>query len=176
MKSLDEAYSRLKEGWFEEAAELFTTSLSSTPGESKAWCGRGMANFQLKKWEAAIADFTKARELNPEEGEAWFGLGMSLAMTLQIYPAIDALETLLAKKPDFNRARIQLGLLYFRLCIPAKGRRHLETALSQRPSLAERQIIEKALRGEERLDKKRLYRPDFEALKKEKGEVVYGSH
>ncbi len=169
--TLEQANTYLKEGDFERAVEGFTASLSSelksVPAlAGSALRGRGIAYFQLKNWKDAISDFSKARDLDPEDLESGVGLGMSLAMDLQIYPAIDVLETLLQKHPDFVRGHIQLGFLYFRLAIIAKGRAHLEQALTSRPTLTERRLIEKTLKEQKQMDKKRFYRPDFEALRR----------
>jgi len=162
---LDQAHTHLKEGQFERAVEEFTACLSSKPDEVSAWRGRGIAQFQLKNWNDAASDFSKARDLDPDDLESGVGLGMSLAMDLKIYPAIDVLETLLERHPHFARGHMQLGLLYFRLCVPAKGHHHMKMALANRPTLTERRIIEKVLNEQKQLDRRRFYRPDFEALR-----------
>jgi tetratricopeptide (TPR) repeat protein len=164
---VDQAYTHLKEGQFERAVEEFTACLSSRPDEVSAWRGRGIAQFQLKNWKDAASDFSKAKDLDPEDLESCVGLGMSLAMDLKIYPAIDVLETLLERHPQYARGHIQLGLLYFRLCVTAKGYDHMKRALASRPTLAERRLIEKTLNEQKTLDKKRFYRPDFEALRRQ---------
>jgi tetratricopeptide (TPR) repeat protein len=167
---LDQAQAHLKKGEFERAVEEYTACLSSKGDEVSALRGRGIAHFQLKKWNEAISDFSKARDLDSTDLESWVGLGMSLAMDLKVYPAIEVLETLLEKHPDYARGHLQLGLLYFRLCVTAKGRHHLEKALACRPTLMERRIIEKTLKEQKQLDKRRLYRPDFEALRRQNQE------
>ncbi len=165
--ALEQADLALKEGQFEIAEEGYTNCLSEGLDEVSVWRGRGIARFQLKRWTEAISDFSRARDLNPEDLESWVGLGMSLAMNLQVYPAIDLFEKLLSKHPDYARGHMQLGLLYFRLCVTAKGRAHLEKALKCRPTLAERRIIERTLKEQKRLDEKRFHRPDFEALRRQ---------
>ncbi len=161
-----QADQQLKEGQFEAAIEGFTAHLLSHPEDVSAWRGRGIARFQLKHWQEAISDFSKARDIDPEDLEAWIGLGMSLAMDLKIHPAIDVLETLLERHPDCVRGHIQLGMLYYRLCVIAQGRKHMEQALASRPTLAERGMIERILSEQKKLDNKRYHRPDFEALRK----------
>ena len=64
------------------------------------------------------------------------------------------------------RTHIQLGLLQFKLCPNAEGRKHMEAALKARPTLEERRLIEKTLKEQKDQDKGRYYRPDFEALHK----------
>ena len=163
---LQEAFEQLREGQFESALEAFNACLALSPVEPEAYRGRGLAHFQLKQWSPAAMDFRKAGELNPDEPGNAIGLGMSLAMQSEVYPALDVLEDLVARRPDYVPGLIQLGLLYFKLCLIAKGREHLEKALASRPGLAERRLIEETLKDEKKLDQKRYYRPDFEALRK----------
>ena len=163
--ALEEAQASLRDGAFERAIELFTEGLANDPDNADAYRGRALAHVQLKHWSSAIADFTNARQLHPEDQESWVGLGMSLAMDSRVYEAIDVFHTLLAAHPDYARGHIQLGLLYFQLCATGKGRREMADALACRPSLAERRVIEQVLKEQDALDKKRYFRPDFEALR-----------
>ena len=163
---LDQAFAQLAEGRFEDAIEGFSEYLLIEPGEAKAYQGRAQAYFQVKNWTAAISDFKKAAELNPGEQENYVGWGMGLAMVNQIYEAIAVFDDLLARYPDYTRGHIQLGMLYYRLGIIKKGHHEMDLALASRPALEERQTIER-LKGEQMtLDKKRLYRPDFEELRR----------
>ncbi len=163
---LEQAVSQLQCGAFEEATASFTAFLLIEPTDAAAFQGRAVARFQLKDWSAAEADFRKAYSLDSEEPENALGLGMSLAMRLEIYPAIEVLEALLQRRPDFVRGYIQLGLLHLRIGAIAKGKEILEKALQYRPTLLERRLIESTLKEQKALDKNRYYRPDFEALRK----------
>ncbi len=169
-ETLQKALEQLKEGYFESAIEGFTLCILSEPEEVRAYEGRALANFQIKNWKEAVSDFRKAKELNPENPENWIGLGMSLAIINEIYPAIDVLETLLLKFPQFVRGHIQLARLYYQLGIIKKGRNQLDVALASRPSLEERRLIESLKKEQMTLDKKRFYRPDFEELRRKNKE------
>ena len=83
------------------------------------------------------------------------------------YQAIDVFEALLSRQPHCARAQLELGLLYLRLGAIPKGRQHLQQALASRPTLEQRRLIESVLREQARLDRQRVYRPDFEALHRE---------
>ncbi len=165
---LEQAAAQLKEGSYEGAIEAFSACLLVAPQEASAFQGRATARFHIKDWAGAASDFKRAKELDPEEPENWLGLGLTLAMQNQIYPAIEVFETILQKRPDYVRAYIQLGVLHFKLVAIAKGREYLQKALRLRPTLAERQLIETALKEQDKLDQKRYHRPDFEALRKRK--------
>lgn len=163
---LQVASRHLEVGAFEEAIEQFTACLLIEPKIAQACRGRALALVQLKQWQAAAQDFARARELDPDTLDNWVGLGISLASEGQVYRAIAVFDELLAKHPRYARGHIQAGLLYYRICATAKGRRHLETALACRPSPEERQLIERILREQAALDQRRYYRPDFEALRR----------
>jgi len=164
---IDQAYELLTEGYFEDAVKTFSGCLSLEPAEAKIYRGRGMAYFKLKNWKLAIADFEKAKQLDCEDPISWMGLAMSLVMDSKIYEAIDVYEALLALKPRFIRAHIQLALLYYRLGIINKGHYQLDLALDFGPSLEERKRIVDLKNEQLLLDKKRYYRPDFQALREQ---------
>ncbi len=130
--------------------------------------GRGLAYAEQQQWPAAAAQFRQARDLAPEQPENWVDLGVSLAMDNQAYPAMEVFETLLTRQPSYIRGHLELGLLYLRLGAIPKGCQQLEKALSCRPTPEQRQFIQAALREQAKLDRKRWYRPDFEALRKQK--------
>ncbi len=161
---MKQAYEQLQDGRFEEAVETFSASLVVGPKAAPALRGRGLAYLQLKRWSLAAVDFAAARDVAPEDPDNWVELGKSLAMDHQVYPAIEVFETLLARHPACVRGHIELGLVYLRVGAIPKARQALERALTCRPTLVERRIIETLLNEQQHLDKKRLYRPDFEAL------------
>ena len=163
MKEL--AYQHLREGYFEDAVEAFSKCILADSNEAKIYYGRGVANFQLKRWKLAIADFKKAKELYADDPENCMALAMSLAIDNKIYEAIDCYEALLAKAPRLVRAHIQLAMLYYRIGVISKGHQQLDIALTSRPSLTERRTIEDLKKEQLTLDKRRFYKPDFEELR-----------
>ncbi len=167
---LAQAASQLQSGSFEDAIEGFTACLLVSTDDPSAFRGRAMARFQMKDWKGAEADFRQAKKLEPGEPENALGVAMSLAMRHEIYPAISEFEALLKNNPKFVRGQIQLGLLQIKVGAITKGKEILQAALNQRPTLAERRMIEAALKEQADLDKNRYYRPDFEALRKRKSE------
>ncbi len=164
MTLIDEAFHQLTDGVLERAEELFSQALLQDPADARAYRGRAVARLQLKQPQAAHQDFAQAHALDPEDLESWSGMAICLAMNHEIYPAIAVFEALLAKHPRYVKGHIQLADLYFRLCLVSKGRRQLETAMSCRPPVAERKLIEQLLDQQQQLDKNRYYRPDFEAF------------
>ena len=174
-EKIERAFQKLKDGYFEDAQEVFTECLLSGYQEARAYSGRGMARFQLKNWASAAEDFKKAKELDPEDLENALGWAMSLAMVNKIYEAIAVFEDLLTDHPHFVRGHIQLGQLYYRLGVITKGHAQMDLALASRPALAERRTLEQLKKEQLALDKKRYYRPDFEALRKANKASASGS-
>jgi len=82
----------------------------------------------------------------------------------RIYEAIGELETLIGEHPAFLPGYIHLGLLHFQIGAIAKGREFMNQALSRASTLEEKGKISAVLREQDRLDRNRYYRPDFEAL------------
>ena len=163
-QGLEETQALLRDGYFEDAIQNFTEHLNDFPSDARAYQGRAFAHFQLKNWSAANSDFSKAMALDPDDPENWIGHGMSLAIEDKIYEAIDAFQTLLSRHPNYVRGHIQLGLLYYRLCLIHKGNEQMDLALASRPSLAERKMIQRIKAEQKVLDQKRYYKPDLEAL------------
>ncbi len=164
---VEQAYAQLKEGHFEDAIQAFSKCLLLEPSEARAYSGRGTAHLQLRKWQPAAFDFSMAHKLDPADAESRIGLAISLASDNRIYEAIDVFEALLADHPHFVRARIQFAQLYYHMGVITKGHQELDAALASRPSLAERRTIEQLKKEQLTLDKKRYYRPDFEALRRQ---------
>jgi tetratricopeptide (TPR) repeat protein len=164
-----QGFEQLGLGNYENAIDAFTACLAINPNSSKVLQGRGMAHIQIKAWPKAQTDFAAAYALDADDVENAVGLGMSLAMLNQIYEGISVLEKFLERFPTSARVQIQLGQLNIKLGAITKGKEYLKNALTCRPNLAERRMIESVLSQQEQLDNKRFYRPDFEALRKANG-------
>src|SRR2546421_429981 len=130
---LEQGFSHLREGQFEEAAEIFLTCQVVAPRDDRSYRGRGLAHLQLKEPMLAEADFAAARNLNHTEPENWMGLGLSLVMQNKIYEAIKVYEDLLAWNPDHIQGHLQLGLLQFKIGAIVNGREYFKRALGLHP-------------------------------------------
>jgi tetratricopeptide (TPR) repeat protein len=162
---LEQGFAELREGQFEEAVTIFTNVHAIEGNNDAALRGRGLALIQLGEAAHTKSNFLRAKDLNPDEAENWMGWGLSQAMQNKIYEAIAAYENLLTQKPNHIAAYIQLGRLQLKIGAISKGRDILTLALKHRPHLEQRRVIEAILREQDKLDKGRYYRPDFERLK-----------
>lgn len=164
---IEQGFSLLQEGHYEDAIETFSTALALDDKIDSPHRGRGLAHLRLEQADKAEQDFLAAKTLNPKEPENWTGLALSLAVQNKIYEAIRTYEELLQMDPTFVQAYIQLGLLQFKIGAISKGRDVLKQALAHRPTLEQRRMIEATLKEQEKLDKNRYYRPDFDRLNRQ---------
>jgi Tfp pilus assembly protein PilF len=91
-----------------------------------------------------------------------------LLANAQVYEAIRELETLIQERPDHFQAYVHLGFIHFKLAAIAKGRECMQKALALAPSEEDKNKILLILKEQDKLDKGRYYRPDFDALRKKK--------
>lgn len=165
---IDQAFEQLAEGVYEEAVETFSAALAVEPQQLRALRGRGLAHAHLKRWSLALADFHAVTELAPDDVDSRIDWANSLAMDTQVYEALTIFEYVLDRWPKNVRAHIELGRMHFRVGAVTKGREQLQRALTCRPTRAQRQLITDILQEQDHLDRKRAYRPDFEALRKQR--------
>ena len=164
---IEQGFGYLEEGRFEDAIEVFSAAHLLDGRDDRPLRGRALANVRIGHAVVAESDFRAARDLNSDSPDNWMGVGLSLAMQNKIYEAIAIYEELLHRKPDYLQAHIQLGRLYFKVGVIAKGRDFFQKALTLRPNLAQRREIETVLREQDKLDHNRYYRPDFGRLARE---------
>lgn len=156
------------EGRYMKVQKDLDLALAAEPDDVPLLMLRALAQTKQSLWEGAQKDFAKARALDPEDPETWLGEGLCLAMRQDVYAALELLEGILVRQPNFVRGHIQVARYYFKLCVSNKGQAHLKQALALDPSADERREIESISKEEAVLDQTRLYRPDFEALRKQR--------
>lgn len=74
-KAVDEAAALAGKRDWRGAAEGYTRALAAEPGNTKALVGRGQANFELKKMEAAKSDLEAVLRVSPTHATALLLLG-----------------------------------------------------------------------------------------------------
>ena len=158
-------YSSLQNADNTTAIERFNACLLEEPGLAPALEGRGAAHFKLEQWPEAEADFAEVLKAAPGNSEARLGYALCLIRQESVPKGLDLMESLVAEEPNFVRARINLATLYFKLGVPKKGREQMAEAQKRHPSPEQRHEIDSCLKEQNKLDQKRIYRPDFQALK-----------
>ncbi len=164
---IEQGFKNLREGQFEEAVETFSACHAIEPRDDRALRGRGLAYIQLKNALSAETDFKLAITLNSDEPENQMGFALTLAMQNKIYEAIGIYEELIHQNPGYILAYLQLGHLQLKIGTISKGREYFKKALTLRPTLEQRRLIESILKEQSKLDANRFYRPDFEQLRKQ---------
>jgi tetratricopeptide (TPR) repeat protein len=91
---------------------LPTSTPTAVVSAAEAHLEQGLAYFEQKKWDEAIAEFQQAIQLNPELGVAYGGLGYSYALGQKDFEkAIAALEKYLQLAPDAtDRAEVEADI------------------------------------------------------------------
>jgi tetratricopeptide (TPR) repeat protein len=96
--------------------ENFDWAVEEEPWNPVFFTRRGQANFNLRKYDEALADFDRAVELNPAGAEAFHGRGQVRERQGHYAEAVDdfraALErntNLIAAKQDLERVSKRLG-------------------------------------------------------------------
>lgn len=88
----------------ESAAVAFTGCISRRPDQGYAYYCRGIAHFNLRHVEAAVADYSKAVDLDPRFAEAWQRLGVLHRELHESAKAIADETQAIEIKPNFEAA------------------------------------------------------------------------
>lgn len=116
-----------------EAAEEFTEAIKlSRRNYQRAFYALGMAESELKNWQAAEAAFREAVRLKPDDGEAWFDLGLALLEREDF----DRAETAFQKAIEFESADAadahnNLGVIFALKANFAAAETEFKTALTR---------------------------------------------
>ncbi len=127
----------------------------------KKWLDKGKEALERSHLSEAIESLRLATEADPHSIQAYLYLGIALAMDSQVYEAIDSFEAALALSPKDFMVNLKLAELYFRLCVPDKGHKHLVTAMEASSTPQERQLVRTVLSQEAERGKRRIDRPTF---------------
>lgn len=97
-------------GRTEEALRHFDRAVAINPEADFAWCNRGRALINLKKYEEALASYDRAVAINPEYDAAWYNQGLCLGVLKRFEEAVASFDVAIAFKPDNNDAWCCRGL------------------------------------------------------------------
>jgi tetratricopeptide (TPR) repeat protein len=121
----------------------------------------GLSHLQLGEGEEAVQCFSQSLECAPQFTEAHIFLGIAHALTHNIYPALDHLETATQLEPDSFAAHYTLAQLNFKLRIPIKGYEEAELARRCPMTLEQRKMLTDLLREERARERNGIMRPWF---------------
>ncbi len=137
----DRAVSLYKQMQYREAITEFKRVLDETPNHADSWKYIGLAHFQLKEYEQALAPLGKAMELRQSEGRSNAEVVLVLGRChLQLnHPdrALPYLETLTKQQPDSAVNHYLLGFAYANLKRTKDAVQSLKTSLKLDPKDAD---------------------------------------
>ena len=127
----------------------------------RKWLAKGKEALGRGRLSEAIENLKRAIEVDSQSIEAHLDLGIALAIDAQVYQAIDVFEATLALSPKDFIVNFKLAELYFRLGVPEKGHKYLQTAMEACSTVPERQLLRTLKSQEAEREKRRIYRPTF---------------
>src|SRR5712691_12071276 len=151
-----------------EKTELveFPVALQGAPSPAISFKARqhfqeGMAHLQSGEAKEAVAALSQSIEHAPAFPEAHVFLGIALALTSDIYPALDHLEEAAKLDPDSFAAHYTLAQLNFKLRIPEPGYAAAKQALRCVQTLEQRKMLTQLLKEERERERNGIARPSF---------------
>ncbi|MFN7931580.1 MAG: tetratricopeptide repeat protein [Blastocatellia bacterium] len=139
--SWDRAVSLYKQAQYAEAIGEFKKVLEEVPNHADSWKYIGLAHFQLKEYEQAIAPLNKSLELKKAEGKSNTEILLTLSrchLALNHYQqALPVLETLTKQQPDVAVSFYLLGFTYANLKRTNEAVQALRTSLKLDPKDAD---------------------------------------
>jgi tetratricopeptide (TPR) repeat protein len=144
----------------------FPVALQSAPPAALSVQARqhfqeGIASLQSGEAAEAVAAFSRSIEHAPEFTDAHVFLGIAHALTYNIYPAIDHLETAAKLDHDSFAAHFTLAQLSFKLRTPQKGYAAAKLALRCATTVEQRKMLTQLLREERARERNGIARPSF---------------
>jgi tetratricopeptide (TPR) repeat protein len=132
------------------------------PARAKQSFYEGMESLQSGEAATAVAALSQCLEQAPDFTPAHIFVGIAHALTSNIYPAIDHLETATQLEPDCFAAQFTLAQLNFKLRIPKKGYEAAERARHCITSLEHRKMLTNLLKEERIRERNGIARPTFD--------------
>ncbi len=90
----------------------------------------GMSSFYAKNYSEAIAYLYRASRVAPEEPKIWNALGVTYMEVEEFGKAEEAFKRVLKLDPDYSEAKMNLGILYFRMKDYRKAISYLKDAVA----------------------------------------------
>lgn len=102
------------QGTYREAIAAYSQAVDLDPDYVPAYEGRALAHYEIKEFEAAVADYQAALSLQPR-AETYHQMGLALRNLGRWDEALVALDHALARAPGVGRYYFSRGRIYYRL-------------------------------------------------------------
>ena len=97
------------------AKNYWDKAIAVNPKNAEAYNNRGLALYNLKLYQQAIADFSQALRINPQYAEALNNRGNAYYQMDQYEKAEADFNQSLQLKPRYSKAHLNRGLVYFQM-------------------------------------------------------------
>jgi tetratricopeptide (TPR) repeat protein len=101
----------LQKGDYAGAADQISKAILINSQFAGAFNNRGVALTELKKYDAAIADFDRALALKPSDPEAHYNKARALFASGKAQEALVYIDQAIKLRPDYAEARLTRGLI-----------------------------------------------------------------
>lgn len=118
------------------AVDAFNRAIQLNPKNAEALYKRANANYDLKKYPEAIADYTAAINLNPKYANAYFNRGLARYDANDKRGAIEDLTQALSLSPKDPEIYYKRGLAYFDLQDYQAAMKDYSEVIQLEPTLA----------------------------------------
>jgi tetratricopeptide (TPR) repeat protein len=125
------------EGKHKESIDAFTEAIEAGEKKDITYLSRGVAYFQLKDFDNAIADFGKAIEVNDKNVRAYYYRGVASSAKGDHNSAIPDYDKAIELKPDHGAAFFARGSAYAQLGNDDEATKNIKTALIYSESAAQ---------------------------------------
>ena len=98
----------------DKSGEYYSKSLALDPNSHQALLGRGLANFNLNRFEDAIRDFNRAIKLEPDDTSGYIGRANALSRINKFEEAISDYDFYIKNEPGRSEAYLYRGMALFR--------------------------------------------------------------
>lgn len=110
----DIGFCRGKLGQWQEAVDAFEHIADKTEDSGSVLSMLGLAYIQLERYEEAQTVLEQAHTLDPQNLNILYEMAMAYFLSGEIKRAVNALNTIIARKPHHTKAQFSLGLIAHR--------------------------------------------------------------
>jgi Flp pilus assembly protein TadD len=97
------------------ALDYWNRVIQAQPERSEAYNNRGLAFYEIKRYQQAIQDYSRAIELNAEQEKAYNNRGNAYYALEEYQLALNDFNHSLQLQPNYSKARLNRGLAYYQL-------------------------------------------------------------
>ena len=98
-----------------KALEYWNRAISANSKSPEAFNNRGLANYNLKRYQDAVEDYSQAIRMNPEDAIAYNNRGNAYYAMMKYEPAESDYNDSIAINPQYANAYLNRGLAYYQM-------------------------------------------------------------